>query len=283
PLIDAVGAGAVQVTIERLFAYGGGTPETSGRFFQALNFQSIIIRNSTIENTRGIELTWGLPGSSIVITKNRHRNIQGNGISPVGNFVQLREVQNSTVEISWNEIINEYNQSNPEDIISIFKSAHVRIHNNYLEHNSKPGNAYNASSQGTITIECESSGPQSHDNEVYDNQMVDTLNGVLIFGGHSNYVHDNVLVQDGFLPDGVTRMGNGYSAWAIKGGTNNRIRQNVSGFVNRDGQRADWWDVPPGEAALNTTLQGPITRQMELDERARWQQKLATHKISVGA
>jgi hypothetical protein len=115
--------------------------------------------------------------------------------------------------------------------------------------------------------------------------MVDTVNGVHIpSGGHDNFIHDNRVIQDGKLPNGQ-QMGNGYSCMSMlsDAGPNNRWQGNVVGFVNRDGNRLDWWPMPASEIAQNTTLPGPITRQMELDESGLWQQKLATNGITLGA
>jgi chitodextrinase len=282
-LVDAAGGGAVQVTLDHVFAYGGGSYQTSGRFFRAFDFKSITIRNSTIEYTRGIELTYGVAGSSVLITRNRHTNIQGNGESTVGDFVQLREVQNASVEISWNEVLNEYNESNPEDIISLFKSANVRVHDNYLQHNSKPGNAYNTSTQGTITLDrFDNVGPACHDNEIWNNQMVDTVNGVAISGSgsYNNFIHDNRLIQDGKLPNG-TQMGNGWGGFYMTAGTANRLERNVSGYVNRDGIRKDWDSGT--NPSLNTTLPDSITQAMELAESTSWKAKLAANGITIGA
>ena len=73
----------------------------------------------------------------MVITRNKHRNIRRNiqldSGGNFGNFVQVAEVHGGTVEISWNEIINEFGKSEAEDVISVFKSAHARIHDNYLQ------------------------------------------------------------------------------------------------------------------------------------------------------
>ena len=35
-----------------------------------------------------------------------------------GNFVQLRVLTTTAIEVSWNEVVNEYNKSQGEDIIS---------------------------------------------------------------------------------------------------------------------------------------------------------------------
>src|SRR5262249_19644653 len=151
--------------------------QTSGRFFQADQYQSVTIRNCSIENTMGIEVDRGLAGSSVLITRNRQHNIQGNGTNPVGNFVQFRTVKTSTIDVSWNEIVNDYNHSDPEDIISLFNTDHARIHDNMLWGQSTPGNAYNTSSQGGITAE-----GTATDNEIWNNQIVDGM-GINFAGG----------------------------------------------------------------------------------------------------
>lgn len=275
------------LTLERTFCYGG-----TGRVFDAEGCQQITVRNCTIDRTSGIKIAATLAGSTILVTRNKQRNIQG----PAGYlsaFFKVAEVQNATIEVSWNEIINEYNASHPEDIISLFKSANATVHNNYIQHNSTPGNAYNTSSQGTITVDYpDGVGPVPHDITINDNQMVDTVNAVLIPDSAYNVmVRDNRLIQDGKLPDGVTQMGNGYSGWAILAGVgaNCHMHNNVTGFVNRDGIRYDWHDVlaaPEGrtaEIANNTTLPDPITAAMEADEWQTWLTKLSANGISVGA
>src|SRR5262249_45105651 len=149
---------AVRVTVDHVFASGGGSFETSGRFFVADDFRSVVIRNCTVENTRGIELNNGVPGSSVLITRNKQHNIQGNGTDPVGNFVQFRGLQNSSIETSWNEVINEFGKSQPEDVISIYKSAHARVHDNYLRGGYPLTNANHSSANG-ITVEVGEGGP----------------------------------------------------------------------------------------------------------------------------
>jgi chitodextrinase len=288
PLIDAVGAGAVQVTVDRVFGYGGDTYQTSGRFFQAYDFKSVTIRNSTIENTRGIELTYGVAGSSVVITRNRQRNIQGHddttgGGDIAGNFVQFRVVVNSTIDVSWNEVVNEYNKSEPTDIISLYHTSNAKVHDNMLWHESKPGNAYNTSSQGGITIDCSDPGPGCDNNDIASNQLVDGL-GTSIWGGSNNLTHDNRVVQDGYLPDGVTRIGNGAGGalYISPSGTNNHMQGNIVGYVNRDGVRDDF-NLSPSEAANNTSLPGSITGATEQSEWSLWQQKVSANGISLGA
>jgi chitinase len=290
PLIDAAAAGAVQVTVDHVVAYGGGTYRTSGRFFQASDFKSIRISNCTIENTLGIELAGGVAGSSVVITRNKHRNIQGNGTDPVGNFVQFRVVQDATIDVSWNEIVNEYNKSDPEDIISLYHTSNARVHDNMLWHQSSPGNV-SGSSQGGITIDCSdvAEDPCNH-NVIARNQVVDGM-GIVTYvtqGGSDNLLVDNRVVGDGRLPTGQ-RIANGWLACRIlPGGSNNRAQGNVIGYINRDGQRSDgrFDGSPDGSAAewkRNLHMPGRITRASEVREWRLWQAKLKKTKVRLGA
>jgi len=273
---------AADVTLRRVRALGG-----TGRFFVAEGFKSVRIENCTIVKTTGIELTDGVVGSSVIITRNSQRNVQGPllvGPFP-GNFVQFRWVQNAAIDVSWNQVVNEYNASDPEDIVSIYKSAHVRLHDNYFRHQSSPGNAYGSSSQNGITIEeGAGGGPASFDNVVWNNQLVDG-EGIGIFAGHDNLIHHNRIVQDGYLPDGVTRIGNGYEAlFVAAGGTNNHARNNVVGYVNRDGVRKlGRFPGSPEDRVTNSSLRGRITRATELHEQQLWLAKLSARGLRVGS
>ncbi len=280
-LIQGVNWQVRDLTLERTFLYGG-----TGRVFDVEGFNRIIVRNCTIENTSGMKLAREVNGATVLVTRNKFRNIQG----PAGYlsaFFKVAEVQNAAIEVSWNEVVNEYDQSHPEDVISLFKSAHAKVHDNYIQHSSTPGNAYNTSSQGTITMDYpDGVGPVPHHNEIVNNQMVDTVNGVHIpDAAHDNLIRGNRLIQDGKLPDGQ-QMGNGWggysmmpSAWNL----NNRWEGNVSGYVNRDGDRLDWAHMPAAVVAAQTTLPGLITAQMEQAEWTLWQQKLAANGVTVGA
>jgi hypothetical protein len=278
-LIDA-SYPAADVTLDDVAAIGG-----NGRFLTAAGFRSVDVRNCSIERTRGIELEAPLRGASVVITRNRHHNVQGGDSDPVGNFVQFRVVRNARVDVSWNEVLNEYDASEAGDLVSIYYSSYTRVHDNYFQHQSKRGNAYDTSSQNGITIEGDSRA--SH-NEIWNNQVVDGM-GIGIFGGNDNFVHDNRVVQDGFLPDGRTRIGNGYEAmWIAPGGRNNRMRRNVVGFVNRNGKRMDGrlQGAPQGSTAewrRNRHLPGPVTESSERREWSIWRTKLAIGHIRIGA
>jgi len=274
-----VAVSAAKVTIDHCFIYGGPTVSTSHRWFEAVNYQSIVIRNCTILYTRGIQLEAGIPGSTVLLTRNRHTNIQGNGKNPPGNFVQFREAANPAIEISWNEIINEPVVSNPEDLISLYHSSNATIHDNYFQGQYDPDN--DANSQNTITMEA---GADNHN--IYSNQLV-ACRSIGVFNGNNNSVHDNRNISCGTLPDGVTQLGYWSQPWFVAGGyANNHYHNNISAYANqgayRYGDLSGCFEGDLGERANNTYILAP-TRQMETDERTLWQQKLAAAGVTVGA
>ena len=193
--------------------------------------------------------------------------------------MQFRVVQNATIEVSWNEIVNEYNRSAPTDIVSIFKTANVKMHDNYIDHQSEPGNTA-VYSQNTVTVDPGGQPEMNHDNEIWNNQLVDAL-AIGIFGGSNNRVHDNRVVQDGYLPDGVTRMGQWSEPFfCASGGANNVFSSNTAAFVNKDGSY-QYGNLSACSASNNSYL--PIAQATEQGERASWQAKLAANGIQVGA
>jgi hypothetical protein len=144
---------------------------------------------------------------------------------------------------------------------------------------------YDASSQNGITIEeGEGGSTRSFDNRVWRNQLVDS-EGIGIFAGYDNVVHHNRIVQDGYLPDGVTRIGNGFEPlWLDAGGVGNHMRYNVVGYVNRDGVRQRGrFPGAPGDYATNTPIRGRVTRATERAEWRAWVAKLASRRIRIGA
>ena len=276
---------AVNVTLRRVKAFGG-----NGRFFDAEGFRSIRIENCTIDKTAGIKIAQGVAGASVVITRNKQRNVHGptQGASGLRQFVQLAEVQTATVDISWNEVVNTFGKSEVEDVISIYKSAHAKVHDNYLQGGYPFTNVGDSSTNG-ITVEVgDGVGPTSFDNEIWNNIIVDNVGGIGLVGGHDNYAHDNRIVQDGKLDDGSTlRAANvGLAVWNIgrfSGFVNNRAQRNVVGFVHAGGYRNDFWfPDAPGDYSRNTPRRGRITRTTEQAERKAWLAKLAKHRIRIG-
>lgn len=300
-LIDCIPGGAVDVTVENLHAYGKlmvPNNESPQRFLWTENHHSLVVRNCTIEYTGGIEVNGGQASGSVLITRNRHLNIQGyvdnaQGILQVGNFVQFRQCTSGTIEVSWNEVLNEYGKSWPEDIISLYHTSGAWVHDNYLQHQSTPGNAPKTSSQGGITVDASDGVPAIFDSLVERNQVVDGF-AITLWpgpGGSNNRLLDNRIVADRYLPNGDVK-GNGWGAGVFiqTGGSNNHAHGNVVGYVSDDGSRVPLASQLLGaaeggaaEAANNTSLPDPITAATEQAEWTLWQQKLMANGITVGA
>ncbi len=105
-----------------------------GRFFEAEGSKSVTIENCEFENTAGIKFSSiHASGASIVVRRNRVRNVVRDSSQGLRQFVQLAEVTSAAVEISWNEVVNEPGKSEVEDVISIFKSHGVNVHDNYFK------------------------------------------------------------------------------------------------------------------------------------------------------
>lgn len=286
PLVVADWPLAVDVTLRRVRALGG-----SGRFLEAEGFESIRVVNCTIERTAGIKLVRSEGQASVVITKNRQRNIQGpsQGAKGFTQFVQLVEVQTAAIDISWNEIVNEFGRSEVEDVISLFKTAHARVHDNYIQGGYPLTNTSDSSASG-ITVEVgDAIGPTSFDNLIFRNQVIDNVGGIGLAGGRDNVAHSNRVVQDGKLGGGspLAASNVGLAVWnsaALPGFVNNRAYANVVGFVHAGGHRNDmWFPDSPGDYRLNKRIRGRVDHRSEQLERKAWLRKLAATRVRIGA
>lgn len=286
PLIVTDWPLAATVTLRRVKAVGG-----AGRFFEAEGFRSVRIVRCTIVRTSGIRLASSVEGAAVLVTRNRQLNVLGpsHGAARLSQFLQLAEVQTATVDVSWNEIINEFGKSEAEDVISIYKSAHAKVHDNYVQGGYPLTNTKESSANG-ITVEVgEGNPPASHDNEIWNNTVVDSVGGIGLVGGHDNVAHHNRIVQDGRLQNGSRlRAANlGLAVWNIGGFAsfaNNRAHTNVVGYVHGEGFRNDFWfPDAPGDYARNRSMRGRVTRATERREWTLWKAKLAAQRIRIGA
>ncbi len=288
-LIQADQAGC-QVTVDHVFAYGGTTYATSNRFIRAVNYKSLTVSNCTIEAGNGIQLDLPQASSTVLITKNRHHNIQGgifnNGQLP-GNFIQFRDIQNSTSEVSWNEIFNEYNLSAPTDLVSMISSRNINLHDNMFFGQYEPGNTDGVYSQNGLTIEGGSPAPTNI--QITNNQLI-ASHSIGVFQGSSITVTGNRVINDGKLPDGITvdRSGKYEPFWCAPGGTNNHFHGNVGAYISNNGN-FEYGRFPGcpegdlGERANNTYIGPPVTKAMEDAEMTTWLAKLASNGIVIGA
>ena len=283
-----------QVTIDHVFAYGAANLRSpSNRFIAAANIASLTVTNCTIENTHGIEIQTPQTTAAITVQRNIHNNICGGlyGIDPgPGNFVQVQDAYASQViDISWNQIINEYNESMPTDIISLFRTSNAKVHDNYIRGQYPPNNSFSPDwAQNTITMDAYNHPLDEHGNEIYSNQLVRCLGIGMFVGGSNNYVHDNRTISDGKLDDGVTDYG-GFSQpfQFYTGGSGNRCHSNTVAYVNRGsymyGSFGGTDHGDPGERSFNTYQGPPVTQAMIDAEWTSWQAKLASSGITIGA
>ena len=285
-LVDAIPGGPVRLTVENFRAYGGDTWQTSNRFLWTTNHHTLIVRNCTIENTTGIEVNGGVAGGSVLITKNRHLNVKGyipgGQIIKIGNFVQFRTVTSPTIEVSWNENVNEYNKSFPEDIVSIYHTSNVKVLDNFLFGQYAIDNVAGASIGG-ITLDASDAGPPVNNCLIARNQIVDG-HGITLWpnigGGSNNIIEENRVVADRYLPNGQQKN-NGWVGILIKsGGSNNVARDNKVGYWTKDGGRTDYIFEGGAVSSNNTSLPEPILEQAEW---VIWRKKLADNGITIGA
>ena len=283
------------LTIDHCTISGG-----SGRIIDADAFSRIVLKNNTIEKTAGVTL---VGNGDVIFLRNRHHNIQ-RAPGSVGNFLQVRLWTTGTFEVAWNEIINEYNQSDPEDVFSIYHSSNTWWHDNYIQGHFQPGNGP-GSSQNTITLDgYGGSGQPVSNNRIEGNILVRTLS-IAVFPtstgpASGNVFLNNHVVNAGYLDDGVTRNYYGYQGMSVKpGGTNNQAHGNVLGAMNGtnwgsgrgndgnfDGEpRGNGDGVATGAWTDNNRLKygQTITRADENAETQRWRDKVAAAGISLGA
>lgn len=278
-LIDANYPG-VNLTVLRSTLEGatGGT----GMAVYGYGFKSIRIENCTINHTWGIRLDNIQSGGTIVVTKNKGSNISRD-VSNLSHFFQAAtNHQPATIEVSWNEVIGAFQRTGVEDIINIYDAGFAKIHDNYLQ-GAYPQNAGDGFSGSGIMLDS-----SAHDNEVYNNQVVDTTNaGIGIASGWNNKVHDNRMVFDGKLDDGTVLAASniGLFVWNYDNNpywANNDAWNNVVGWIRYDGQRNDSWLPNCSGNCSNSGLPNPITHSTELAEYQSWLNKLAANGVVIG-
>ncbi len=290
-MIRGLGGGLTirNLTLDHCFIYG-----SSGWLFDAEGFEYMEIVNCTIDKTAGMKFVIGRPSSAIKVLRNKQKNLIGPNIGgpSLNSFVKLANVQQAAIEIGWNEVINEYNKSEVEDIISCMRTAHMRCHDNYLQGQYAPNNGEGTSSYNAITLEgpdefVQPPDPECFDNETRNNQLVSTMGGVSFPDDcHDNRSIGDRLIRSGYLPDGVTKIHIGYSGSVIRGASNS-MKDSYTGFVN--GAKHGWFRTDyeftngAGDPGSCVSVPGTVTQQMERDEFTRWQQKLQANGITIGA
>ena len=277
-----------------------------GRFVEVNSAKSVVIEHNYFEHTTGISIyQWSGNGSTaqtLTVRYNSAKNIDGrfrnNSGSEFSNFLGADKVPDlANVEVSWNQVINEPNQSLVEDNINFYNSggtaaSPIRIHDNYVQ-GAYPYPANGSNFTGTGMIIDGTQGNTQGFFESYNNQFVSTCNSAMnIAGGHDVNYHDNRLVTSGLMPDG-SRLNATYTGVAVfdyygQSGTfkNQTVNNNTIGYVQwgRNSPYKDRQDEGDYgfQIATNTIhLPNPITLQTEQDEFTRWNQKLQQNGISL--
>ncbi len=262
-----------QVTIERVTGNGG-----EGRFVWGNRVKSAVIRNCTMNGTSGIYFHEETAPASIVVTRNKGRNVQTPSGDPHASWIQFDKV-NGTMETSWNELINVFGQSESSgDMISIFESSSGRIHNNYVQ-GAYPRTADGAHSGSGIMFQGGS------DWEIDSNQVVSTTNGGIAFwNGLNGRIHDNRVLTSGKLPDGTPLPATNVGVYIYTEATGTReAYDNDVGWQKPSGVRNDTWLPGCSGRCSNRAISGPITTATEQAEFQRWLNKVAANGITVGA
>ncbi|WP_426491038.1 Ig-like domain-containing protein [Hymenobacter sp. 102] len=312
-LIDAKNGGSTLVITNNK---GYGTQQSvdnrrHGRFVEVNSGRSVRIENNYFEHTSGIAAyQWSGDGSAaqtLTVRYNQAKNIDGRYRNGGGQYVQfmgLNQVRNvGNIEIAWNQVINEPNQSLVEDNINFYNSGGVqqsvaRVHDNFVK-GAYPYPANGSTFTGTgMTTDGDGSSASTTAAfiEAYNNQFISTCNAAMnIAAGHDIYYHDNRMITSAQLADGsalnatyaATAMFNAYQQpGSVFYG--NRIQNNTIGFV-KNGYNVPFpnrHDLSTGACSTcsgTTHLPNPITLQTEADEMTRWQQKLQQNGITIGA
>ncbi|WP_420593591.1 hypothetical protein [Deinococcus sp.] len=294
-----------------------------GYFLHLENFQSATVENNEMVGTGGMYFHKfaGDPdkNQTIKIVRNKALNIDGrhssgpDSFSDKGfyrtQFTQFNTVRNVVgAEIAWNEIINEPTKSRVEENINMYlssgtPSSPIQIHDNYIQ----GAFAANPSEQdyggGGIMI-ADGNAKKLEDASAYvrafNNQVVGTSNqGIAITAGHDNAAYNNRVISSGLLPNGtpIASQNVGILVWDLYKNKNNNtffnnaMYNNVVGWAkpldSKNAQNPFWFpDCSTSGAQTctnNTVVAGPITLDAEKQEYQRWQAKLRTSSIELGA
>ena len=327
PLIaqDYPWVSGVSLTVRDVYAEGLNPMRSglsNGRFLALQEPRAVRVENCELNNTGGIYILGfrgkGLEGRSIAIARNRVRNIDGRISDGAGGyvagsergrgfqmrqFVQLDKVIGiASIDISWNEVINEPYRSRVEDNISIYlssgtASSPIGIHDNYIQGAFAADPADRSYSGGGIMLGDDGSPADRSEPgyvHAYENQVVGSGNyGIAIAAGSNSVAEKNRVVSSGRLPDGRPFGSEslvGYYVWDYKPNVgkfeNNIARDNFSAVarVNRTtGQleASNYW-LPDCKAGCSRNESSAVDGTTEEDEHRRWIEKVQRSGVAIG-
>ena len=291
---------------------------------------SVLVENSDFEGNGYYAVVWiqhysgdHTADNSIRIRYNRFHNVDGRISDGQGGYLtnvasrQPSGIQTTRVrgvpgvEIAWNQIVNEPNQSGTGDSINIYDSSGtsespIQVHDNYIQGgwDSDPVNGDALMYFGTaFTTDGDFQTDPSLTTafvKVHHNQAVGFGGGGMgVALGHDVELYANRVISDGVLSDGTianTSWSTGiqHQNWrnnppGVFG--NNSLHDNLSGLRHyRIGrfERSDYWyGVEPAVSFNNVSWvpTGPAdpTGVDEVHEFLLWQEKLIANHIVIGS
>ena len=299
--------------------------QANGVFVDAQNPALLDVEHCYFESVRFGVYVRGYGGNrdgaeTITILNNRGRNLIGlesdgkDGYLPGerqwqwAHAFQLSNMASVPgIRLAWNEIVNYPFQSLVNENINMYDaggtaSSPAEIHDNYIQgaYAYNPAvDAYNGGGFATDGWESDTVATASSFNNVYNNQIVGTVNIGIEFGaGHDNTAYNNKVISSGLLSNGtkIFAQNVGLSLYDVYGNVQNGSMYNNTMYGNTvgwmcwaarcawDGFRNDeYFPDNDGYYATNKSISAnPITLQAENAEYPAWLAKLSANGIVVG-
>ncbi|MEA2541709.1 MAG: hypothetical protein QOH35_3075, partial [Acidobacteriaceae bacterium] len=299
--------------------------QANGVFVDAQNPALLDVEHCYFESVRFGVYVRGYGGNrdgteTVTILNNRGRNMVGlesdgnNGYLPGesqwqwAHAFQLSNMASVPgIRIEWNEIVNYPYQSLVNENINMYDaggtaSSPAETHDNYIQgaygYNPAVG-AYNGGGFTTDGSGSDTVATASSFNNVYNNQIVGTVNIGIEFGaGHDTAAYTHQVISSGLLSNGtrIFAQNVGLSLYDVYGNLQNGSMYNNNMYGNTvgwmcwaarcawDGYRNDeYFPDNNGYYATNQAISAnPISLQAENAEYPAWLAKLSANGMVVG-
>ena len=211
------------------------------------------------------------------------------------------------IQIAWNEIVNYPYQSLVNENINMYDAggtanSPAETHDNYIQGAYAYDPAVDSYNGGGFTTDgwvTDTVATASSFNNVYNNQIVGTVNVGIEFGaGHDNVAYNNRVISSGLLSNGtkIFAQNVGLSLYDVYGNIqngsmyNNNLYGNTVGWMcwaarcAWDGYRNDeYFPDNDGYYSTNQPISAnPITLRAEDAEYAAWLAKISANGMVVG-
>jgi hypothetical protein len=299
--------------------------QANGVFVDAQNPALLDVEHCYFESVRFGVYVRGYGGNrdgteTVTILNNRGRNLLGlesdgnHGYLPgesLWQWAHAFQLSNMAsvpgIQIAWNEIVNYPFQSLVNENINMFDaggtaSSPAVTHDNYIQgaYAYDPGvDSYNGGGFTTDGSGSDTVATASSFNNVYNNQIVGTVNIGIEFGaGHDNAAYNNRVISSGLLSNGtrIFAQNVGLSLYDVYGNIQNGSMYNNNMYGNTvgwmcwaarcawDGYRNDeYFPDNSGYYSTNQSISAnPISLQAERAEYTAWLAKISATGMVVG-